>query len=105
MRDDIVFQGQFIWSRRKEKLNIKKHKVSFETACRIFNDLGLYEIYDEANSVNEDRYNIIGNVDGCLLLFVTITDRDGLIRIISARKTDTSEWSEYYENIKKLQGN
>lgn len=104
MQDDIVYLGRFVWSRRKELSNIKKHKISFETACRIFNDPALYEIYDEANSNDEERYNIIGNVDGCLLLFVTITDRDDLIRIISARKADSTERREYHENIKKLQG-
>lgn len=99
---DVKYYG-FIWNEEKAKENKKKHDVSFEIAVHIFNDPYLCEFYDVDHSQSEDRYSYIGSVMGDLILFVIATDREGNIRIISARKATKKEREYYYENVKKLQ--
>ena len=57
------------------------------------------EKYDFNHSTSEEeRINIIGRVADMLLLFVVATDRNGITRIISARKAEPEEEAEYYED-------
>lgn len=100
--NDIEYFG-FVWDKEKAENNKIKHGVSFELAVQVFNDPYLYEIYDYAHSVDEERYIYIGSVLGDLIFFVVVTDRDNHKRIISARKATKKERNYYYENIKKLQ--
>ncbi|MBP5706790.1 MAG: BrnT family toxin [Spirochaetales bacterium] len=55
-----------------------------------------YYNYREHSTLDEERINIIGRVAGMLILFVVATDRNGNIRIISARKAEPDEEAEYY---------
>ena len=88
---------EFEWDEDKNRINIKKHGISFKYAARVFDDEHYFEQYDEYHSDDEDRYNIIGMVDE--ILFVVVTYRqDNVIRIISARKADTRERRLYYGN-------
>ena len=90
----------FEWDDNKNQTNIKKHKISFEMAVRVFLDKDRLEKVDIKHStLEEERLNIIGRVSNLLVLFVVTTDRDGKIRIISARKAEHEEEVEYYENI------
>ena len=43
------------WDSRKAESNLKKHKVSFEEAKMVFNDLFHLSIPDEFNSDKEER--------------------------------------------------
>lgn len=89
----------FEWDERKNKMNKKKHGVSFETAVRVFLDKKRIETFDaEHSTLDEERTNIIGRVSNVLILFVVGTDRNGKKRIISARKAEPNEEAEYYEN-------
>ena len=45
----------FEWDPQKAKINLKKHKVSFERACTVFKDPNALSIYDEEHSEKEDR--------------------------------------------------
>ena len=77
----------FEWDDNKNILNKKKHGVSFEMAVRVFLDDNRIEKIDiEHSTLEEERINIIGRVSGMLILFVVATDRNGNMRIISARK-------------------
>lgn len=104
MKNDYIYLNKFIWNIDKAQSNIIKHHVSFETACRIFNDPALYMIYDDKNSsIDETRCNCIGAVDGYLtVLTVTTEERGNYIRIISARKANQRERSDYEKNAKNL---
>ena len=51
---------KFEWDKDKAERNIKKHGVRFETAAKVFLDDDRIEIYDEAHSIGEDRYIVIG---------------------------------------------
>ena len=86
---------QFEWDEEKNRINIAKHGISFETALYIFNDDRRIEIYDAEHSIDEDRYNTIGMVDD--VLFVVYTERKEKIRLISARAANALERSIYYD--------
>lgn len=85
----------FEWDEEKNKKNIEKHGIDFETAMLVFNDLQRIEIYDVEHSMEEDRYNTIGMVND--VLFVVYTERKDNIRLISARLATKMERSIYYD--------
>ena len=87
---------EFEWDEEKEKLNIKKHGISFSTAALVFDDEDRIEIYDAVHSLEEDRYITIGSVGK--ILFVVYTSRDPSIRLISARLANERERRLYYGN-------
>ena len=51
----------FEYDEEKERMNIKKHGISFRAAARVFFDADYIEEIDEAHSDHEQRYNIIGD--------------------------------------------
>lgn len=87
----------FEWNKEKERLNLKKHGIAFETAAKVFLDEKRIEVYDEAHSIDEDRYITIGLVED--ILFVVYTERHPKIRLISARLATARERKLYYGNI------
>jgi uncharacterized DUF497 family protein len=103
MYDDVIYSGRFIWNRLKAESNHRKHGITFEKATEVFNDPFFIEEYDEENSENEDRYNIIGFVKD-IYITVSFTLRDNLTRIFSARKADIEEEEAYDENIRRYIG-
>ena len=91
----ICGQIKVEWDDNKNRLNKKKHGLSFELASRIFDDDMRLEEYDEEHSVNgEERYISIGLVNK--VLTVVHTDRQDAIRIISARFANKEEKERYY---------
>lgn len=87
---------EFEWDEEKNKLNKKKHGISFENAKFVFNDQNRIEIFDYEHSQTENRFNTIGMVDD--VLFVVYTERRERIRLISARLATSKERSFYYDN-------
>ena len=105
--EDVVYRDKYIWNRRKNEVNIKKHQVSFETPSFIFDDPFLFEVHDPAHSIDEDRYKNIGSATGlfnAVLITVLITYRGDFIRIISAREASPKDIRRYYENIESITG-
>lgn len=86
---------QFEWDEEKNKINLQKHGIDFETAMLVFNDRQRIEIYDVEHSIDEDRYDTIGLVDDVLI--VVYTERKQNIRLISARLATNRERSIYYD--------
>lgn len=84
---------EFEWDEEKERRNIKKHGISFQTAAKVFGDIDRIEIYDEAHSIDEDRYITIGWAED--VLFVVYTERSPKIRLISARLATVEERRMY----------
>jgi len=103
MYDDVIYNGRFIWNRLKAEANQKKHGITFEKATEVFNDPFFIEEYDEENSDNEDRYNIIGFIKD-MYITISFTLRGNLTRIFSARKADIEEEGAYDENIRRYIG-
>ncbi|MBR3723425.1 MAG: BrnT family toxin, partial [Selenomonadaceae bacterium] len=46
---------EFEWDENKNRINIKKHGISFKYAARVFDDEHYFEQYDEYHSDDEDR--------------------------------------------------
>ena len=91
----------FDWDEDKAQLNLKKHRVSFEIATRVFLDPLALAYLDRIEN-GEYRWQTIGMEDGCLLLLVAHTvhqdEASEIIRIISARKADKKEQKNYEKN-------
>jgi len=102
--DDVIYKNRYIWSRHKNDLNRRKHHLSFETASLVFNDPFHTEEFDEENSVVEERFNVTGSITGLVnntLVTVSVVYRGDLIRIFSARKADSLEVQDYYEQFQE----
>jgi len=92
---------KFEWDEKKNVLNLKKHGVSFETATMVFNDPKRLDIYDQEHSEFEDRWNTIGLLS-FEIISVIYTMRNGIIRLISARKADKEEEEMYLHGYSKI---
>ena len=64
---------------------------------KVFTDPCAIERLDDREDYGENRFNIIGMVDG-RLLFVAYTLRDDTIRIISARGAEPHERRRYHDD-------
>ncbi|WP_447969418.1 BrnT family toxin [Nitrospira sp. M1] len=94
----------FEWDEEKNRLNIEKHRISFEEAVHIFNDIHLSRP-DTREDYGEVREITIGVIAETVVAVVVHTDRDEMIRLISARKANKRERSEYHAYYtKKTEG-
>jgi uncharacterized DUF497 family protein len=93
---------EFEWDNNKEKINTRKHGVSFEEAQSAFYDEKAIQFYDPEHSDNEDRFILLGSSFKLNTLVVCHCFREDetKIRIISARKADTEEEQAYWSNRK-----
>ena len=91
---DITFE----WDERKSRANKRKHKVSFEEAQTVFLDENAIRFFDPDHSEDEDRFLMLGMSFTLRVLVVCHCYRqnDSVIRIISARKADKQEQSDYW---------
>ncbi|MCU0857790.1 MAG: BrnT family toxin [Pontiellaceae bacterium] len=89
---------RFEWDERKSRENKRKHKVSFEEAQTVFLDENAIRFFDPDHSQDEDRFIMLGMSFLLRVLVVCHCYRedDSVIRIISARKADKREQSEYW---------
>jgi uncharacterized protein len=87
----------FEWDPSKARSNLRKHHVSFTDASRVFLDPNRIETFDSRETYDEDRWKTIGLVDPVLLAVVyTVRGKDAdTIRLISARKADQYEQTQY----------
>lgn len=88
---------EFEWDEEKAAANFAKHEVSFEEAKTVFDDPLYVDFYDPDHSVDEHRYIIIGESQQRRLLIVSYTERDVVVRLISAREVTRSERETYEE--------
>ena len=86
---------QFEWDGKKSQSNKRKHGIAFEEASTIFSDPLSITIHDPAHSIGEDRFITIGRSINDKLIVVVHTERDDIIRIISARKATRNEKGQY----------
>lgn len=90
----------FEWDEQKNAANIAKHGVSFQRASRIFDQPVVTDLDNRAD-YGEIREISIGVVDAILFLTVVHTDRQGVVRIISARRANRVERRRYEEAIRQ----
>lgn len=89
----------FAWDEAKNRSNLIKHGISFETARLVFEDP--HALSDQDRVVGgEERWQTIGQVGAQVLLAAHTWSQSGVIRLISARKASSAE-RRHYETHKK----
>ena len=86
---------EFEWDANKAASNLAKHGVSFPEAMAVFGDPLEVMIKDPVHSRGEWRFVSIGTSAPGRLLVVAYTERQGRIRIISAREATPKERRHY----------
>lgn len=88
---------RFAWDARKNATNKRKHGVSFDEAQTAFFDDRALVIADPEHSEDEARFVLLGLSSSLRLLVVCHCHREseGEIRIISARKANRGERTDY----------
>jgi uncharacterized DUF497 family protein len=84
----------FEWDEEKARLNLAKHGVSFALRTRVFVDPRWADIDVSRGRDKEIRRKAVGRIDGKLYA-VVYTDRAGVRRLISARRTNRTEEKSY----------
>ena len=88
----------FEWDPKKAAANRRKHGVSFEEASSALRDSFSATAHDPDHSEDEDRFVTFGVSSRGRLLAVSHTDREKVIRIISARIATNVERQIYEED-------
>ena len=88
---------RFEWDRDKAELNLKKHGISFREAATVFGDTLAITFDDPDHSVGEYRLITFGLSRFNKPLVVSHTEREGKMRIISARPMKRKERNIYEE--------
>ena len=88
---------QFEWDEAKDRANVAKHGIDFETAKRIF-DGPVLTRPDRRRDYGEERYIGIGRVEAATVV-IAYTERGGRWRPISARPASRKERQAYHERI------
>jgi uncharacterized protein len=91
------------WDPAKDRENLRKHGIGFETAQLVFDDpLALSRLDDGQHE--EERWHTVGMVAGVAIVLVVHTAQElgaegeeAMGRIISARKATRSERRAYEE--------
>ena len=87
---------EFEWHDAKAEANLQAHGVSFDLAKTVFKDPFAVERLDDREDYGEERFVLIGSAEGNVVLFVAYTEREGRIRIISARRATQNEQDDYF---------
>ncbi|GHU24246.1 hypothetical protein FACS1894172_10590 [Spirochaetia bacterium] len=91
-----------LWDEDKNRKNIAKHGVSFNTVQYVFNDPLRMERRDDDHSDTEERWQTIGNFKD--VLFVVYTERGDDTIIITARLAEPHERRIYNGDDNKHMG-
>lgn len=80
----------FTWDPAKNDENKRRHGIAFEDAVSAFDGPTLEQL-DGREEYGEDRWVMVGLMRGVVVVVVVYTERDGGVRMISARKAKTYE--------------
>ena len=90
---------RFEWDENKNRLNQRKHGVSFDEAAQAFSD-PVVMCYPDRVVDDEQRWHSLGLLRGVLLVLVVHTtvehEHAEVVRIISARYANSKE-RQFYE--------
>jgi uncharacterized protein len=87
---------EFKWDDDKAAQNLATHGIIFEVARFAFDDAFAVERIDRRERYGEDRFILLGMVQGRLLA-VAYTLRGERVRVISARYAEPRERRRYHE--------
>jgi uncharacterized DUF497 family protein len=88
---------RFEWNERKRRANLRRHGIDFIEVERAFDAPRIVD-YDEAHSADEDRYRMLGWLDGRVIVAI-YTERANRIRLISARFATPAEALIYMQEF------
>ncbi len=90
---------KYAWDQAKNKINQKKHKISFEEAVTVIESADYAQVMDDSS--DEHRFKAIGMSSRSRVLLVVYCYRDeNMIRIVSARKATKAE-VKIWQDVKK----
>ena len=95
--------ADFEWDPEKDSINIRKHRIDFDTAKLIWTGTVLERV-DSRRQYGEIRFQGFGVVEGRVLT-VIFTWRGATRRIISARKANIREKRLFETEIRKPPSN
>ena len=87
----------FHWDPFKAKVNLWKHRVSFEEATTALLDPLSKTDFDPDHSIEEHRFITVGMSVRRRLLIVSYTEHGDKVRLISARLATKTERKTYEE--------
>jgi hypothetical protein len=89
------------WDDDKNKINIKKHGISFNEAKTAFDDRNSKLTADIKHSYDEERFILLGRSKnlGILVVCYCCRENDTITRLISARKANKAEIAWYYGGL------
>ena len=90
----MAFDREFDWDDAKAAGNLAKHGVPFAYAARVFLDPDVIDFDASKPDDGETRRKAVGMVEGRVFT-VVYTQRNGVTRIISARRCNTREGKLY----------
>ena len=88
----------FEWDEAKNASNLIKHGISFDEATLIFEG-SVLTVPDVRFDYGESRSISIGSIQSVVFVSVVHTERNGSIRIISARLANRTERRLYREHF------
>ncbi len=92
----------FKWDPVKDRVNQRKHGISFEEASAVFKDSRALTIFDDEHDEVEERWVTMGMIGvRCVCVthhtFKETSVSSVEVRIFSARKATRSEQRQYWE--------
>ena len=88
---------EFEWDDAKNSACFERRGFDFAHAVNAFHDPYRIVVQDRRRDYGEDRYRLLGTVEGRAYV-VVYTMRGLAVRIISARKANPKEVAEYEHN-------
>ena len=91
---------EFEWDDAKSNACFQRRGFDFAYAVRAFLDPHRMVVKDRRRDYGEDRYRLLGMIDGRAYV-VVYTTRGSAIRIISARKANRKEVADYEHDARE----
>ena len=86
---------EFDWDEAKDRENLRKHDVGFETAKLVFDDPLAVTVRADSDEAEEERWVTVGSVGSHAVVHVVSTWRGDSVRMISARRATAAERRRY----------
>jgi uncharacterized protein len=91
---------RFEWDEAKRRRNVRKHGVDFTDCPGVICDSRSVTVLDDRFFYAEERFRTFGWLQDQLIV-IAHTEFDGVVRIISARKTLRHEQQSYFNYFRE----
>jgi len=83
-------------ARRQGRGQLAGARCELRFGKTVFEDPLAVERLDDREDYGEERFVIVGMAAGGVVLFVAFTEREGRMRIVSARRATQNEQDDYF---------